>query len=89
MTIRLRSNTDIYVYGFNIKLDDKTHTIKISHLADDTTLILSSKREIYIAMNEIEKVDSLSGLTLSRNKTEGLLIGKLKHCIDKIESSIG
>jgi hypothetical protein len=42
-------------------------------------------------MNEIEVVDSLSGLTLNRNrnKTEGLLIGKLKHCIDKIENIIG
>jgi len=30
---------------------------------------------------------SLSGLTLNRNrnKTEGLRIGKLKHCKDKIE----
>ena len=31
---------------------------------------------------------SLTGLTLNRNrnKTEGLRIGKLKHCKDKIEN---
>jgi hypothetical protein len=64
MAIRLKSNKD--VKGFNIKLEEKTHTIKISQLADDTTIFLSSKQNMYIAMNEIKIFGSLSGLTLSR-----------------------
>jgi hypothetical protein len=52
MAIRLKSNKD--VKGFNIKLEEKTHTIKISQLADDTTIFLSSKQNMYIAMNEIK-----------------------------------
>jgi hypothetical protein len=64
MAIRLKSNKD--VKGFNIKLEEKTHTIKISQLADDTTIFLSSKQNMYIAMNEIKIFGSLSGLTLNR-----------------------
>jgi hypothetical protein len=36
MASRLRNNKDIK--GFQIKIDEKTHSIKISQLADDTTL---------------------------------------------------
>jgi hypothetical protein len=35
-------------------------------------------------MNEIEIFGSFSGLILNRNKTEGIWIGKLKNCKDKI-----
>lgn len=35
-------------------------------------------------MNETEIFGIFSGLKLNRNKTEGLWIGKLKHCKDKI-----
>ena len=35
-------------------------------------------------MNEIEIFGSFSGLILNRNKTEGIWIGKLKSCKDKI-----
>jgi hypothetical protein len=42
------------IKGFQIKIDEKTHSIKISQLADDTTLFCTSKEEIYIAFNEIE-----------------------------------
>jgi hypothetical protein len=36
------------IKGFQIKIDEKTHSIKISQLADDTTLFCTSKEEIYI-----------------------------------------
>jgi hypothetical protein len=36
-----------------VKIDDKAHIIKISQLADDTTLFVSSKTDIALAMNEI------------------------------------
>jgi hypothetical protein len=42
---RLRNNKDIK--EFQIKIEEKTHSIKISQLADDTTLFCTSKEEIY------------------------------------------
>ena len=59
-------------------------SFKISQLSDDTTLFVSSKTDIALAMNEIEIFGSFSGLILNRNKTEGIWIGKLKNCKDKI-----
>ena len=73
---RLRENKNFN--GIKIKIDDKAHTINISQLADDTTLFVSSKTFIALAMNEIEIVGSFSGLILNRNTTEGIWIGKLK-----------
>jgi hypothetical protein len=52
MASRLRNNKDIK--GFQIKIDDKIHSIKISQLVDDTTLFCTSKEELYLAFNEIE-----------------------------------
>ena len=82
MALRLRENKNIN--GIKVKNDDKAHIIKISQLADDTTLFVSSKTDIALAMNEIEIFGSFSGLILNRNKTEGIWIGKLKNCKDKI-----
>jgi hypothetical protein len=65
--------------------DETTHSIKISRLADDTTLFCTSKEEIYIALNEIETFGSFSGLLMNKNKTGGIWVGKLKHSKDKIE----
>jgi hypothetical protein len=53
-------------------------------LADDTTLFFNSKSEISLALNEIEIFGSFSGLIMNKDKTEGLWIGKLKHCKDKV-----
>ena len=83
MASRLRNNKDIK--GFQIKIDEKTHSIKISQLADDTTLFCTSKEEIYIAFNEIETFGSFSGLLMNKNKTGGIWVGKLKHSKDKIQ----
>lgn len=83
MALRLRSNK--LIKGIQIKLDKKTHSIKISQLADDTTLYLCSKLEISAALNEIEIFGSLSGIKLNRSKTVGIWIGRLKHCKDKVE----
>ena len=52
MALRIRNNKDIK--GFQIKIDEQTHSIKISQLADDTTLYFNSKNDISVAMNEIE-----------------------------------
>jgi hypothetical protein len=56
----LNHNKDIK--GFQIKIDETTHSIKISQLADDTTLFCTSKEEIYIAFNEIETFGSFHSL---------------------------
>ena len=83
MAERLRQTSDIK--GFRVTIDNKTHSIKISQLADDTTLFCSSKSDISKAMNIIETFGSFSGLKLNRNKTEGIWIGALKNSVDKIE----
>ena len=51
MAFRIRNNKDIK--GFQIKIDEQTHSINISQLADDTTLYFNSKNDIYVVMNEI------------------------------------
>ena len=84
MALRIRNNKDIK--GFQLKIDEQTHSIKISQLADDTTLYFNSKNDISVAMNEIEIFGNFSGLMINRNKTEGLWIGKLKHSKDKEEN---
>ena len=66
MASRLRNNKDIK--GFQIKIDEQTHSIKISQLADDTTLFCTSKEEIYFAFNEIETFGSFSGLLINEQK---------------------
>jgi hypothetical protein len=51
MALRIRNNKDIK--GFQITIDEQTHSIQISQLADDTTLYFNSKNDISVAMNEI------------------------------------
>jgi hypothetical protein len=69
MALNLRSSKDIK--GITVKLDEKNHSIKISQLADDTTLFCNSKEDVLKAMNEIEIFGSFSGLLLNRNKQRG------------------
>ena len=81
-----RIRQDKNLKGIQIKLDGRTHSLKLSQLADDTTVFVQSKIEISIAFNIIETFGSFSGLILNRNKTEDMWIGCLKHCKDKIEN---
>ena len=48
MALRLRNNKNIK--GISVKLDGTSHSIKISQLADDTTLFCSDKNDIRAAM---------------------------------------
>ena len=73
MALRIRNNKDIK--SFQIKIDEQTHSINISQLADDTTLYFNSNNDISVAMNEIEIFGTFSGLMINRNKTEGLWMG--------------
>ena len=72
-----RIRNEKQIRGFEIKVNGSNYSIKISQLADDTTLSLKSKNEISIALNIIEIFGNLSGLTLNRNKTEGIWLGRL------------
>ena len=81
LSLYRKSDTCTWDHGFKTK----THSIKISQLADDTTLFCTSKEEIYIAFNEIETFGSFSGLLMNKNKTGGIWVGKLKHSKDKLE----
>ena len=81
-----RIRNEKQIRGFKIKLNGSNLSIKISQLADDTTLFLKSKNEISIALNIIEIFENLSGLKLNRSKTEGVWLGRLKHCKEKIEN---
>jgi hypothetical protein len=80
MALRIRNNKDIK--GFQIKIDEQTHSIKISQLADDTTLYFNSKNDISVAMNEIEIFGNFSALMINRNKTEILLYKVLTQIIN-------
>ena len=84
LACQIRQNKDIK--GFQIKIDTMNHSIKISQMADDTTLFLANKRDVSLALNVIEIFGSLSGLKLNRSKTEGIWLGRLKHCKEKIEN---
>jgi hypothetical protein len=81
-----RIRNEKQIRGFKIKLNGSNLSIKISQLADDTTLFLKSKNEISIALNIIEIFENLSGLKLNRSKTEGGWLSRLKHCKEKIEN---
>ena len=82
MALRIRNNENIK--GFQDKIDEINHSIKISQLVDDTTLFFNSKTEISLALNEIKMFGSFSGFIMNKDKTEVLWIGKLKHCKDKV-----
>jgi hypothetical protein len=57
----------IVKFLFVHKRDEINHSIKISQLADDTTLFFNSKSEIPLALNEIEIFCSFSGLIMNKD----------------------
>lgn len=84
LACKIRQDTNIK--GFEIKIDEKTHTIKISQLADDTTLFLKSKKDVTLSINVLEEFGTLSGLKINKSKTEGIWVGsRQKHCKEKFE----
>ena len=84
LACRLRQDKDIK--GFQIKIDGKSHTLKISQLADDSTLFLRSEVDITNSLNLIEIYGSYSGLILNRSKTEGIWVGSHKRDKNKFEN---
>jgi hypothetical protein len=72
MALLIRNNKDIT--GFQIKIDEQTHGIKISGWHNT---VFNSKNDISVA--------TFSDLIVNRNKTEELWIGKVKQSKDKVE----
>ena len=76
LAINIRNSENIT--GIGVNLVNETRFIKISQLADDTTLFLNNKHEIIPALNIIKEFGKYSGLELNKNKTEGMWIGRSK-----------
>ena len=73
---RIRTNEE--VSGIQVQIDNETHKLKITQLADDTTLFLKNATEIPTVIKIVEEFGNYSGLKLNKKKTEGIFIGKLK-----------
>ena len=72
MALRIRNNKDIK--DFQIKIDEQTHSIKISQLADDTILYFKGT---YRVRNEIEtKRNETKRNEMKRNETKRNEINK-------------
>ena len=72
MATNIRNNKDIQ--GFTIG----RKTMKMSQIADDTTLFLKYG-DIKHAISEVERFGRYSGLKLNKNKCEGIWLGRNKH----------
>ena len=70
LAINIRNNKKVK----GIKL--KSKEIKISQLADDTTLILESIESIPYIKNTLENFEKISGLKTNIDKTQAFMIGK-------------
>jgi len=87
LATKLRNNTDIN--GITIKTSPtQNKKIVISQLADDTTLFLHNTDEIPIVLDVLHTFGIYSGLKLNKSKTEGLLLGTLKHTLPTTTHSI-
>ena len=70
MAIQIRNESEIK--GFKISGE----TFKLTHYADDTTLLLSDLNSIENTINLISNFSQVSGLRLNISKCEGMWLGK-------------
>lgn len=77
MAIKIRNNPCIKGILFD-PLSSGAAPFKILQYADDTTLLLSDKNELFAALNDIDLFSSFSGLRLNRLKSQGMWIGDSK-----------
>ena len=71
MAENIRNNNNIR----GIKIG-RSKEIKLTQMADDTTVFLESENIIPILLNEIKRFSEVSGLILNKSKTKGLLLGR-------------
>ena len=77
LAIKIRTCKEIK--GISVKRNSNIKHLKISQLADDTTLFLKNISEVPLIINKVEEFGLYSGLKLNKSKTKGLWIGKLKN----------
>ena len=77
LAVKIRNSPD--VVGFTIG----QYTVKISQLADDTTLILKDEAALQNALYIIDSFKPYAGLSLNKEKTEAMWIGAAKMKKDK------
>lgn len=78
--------TSNQIEGIQIISNNEEKAIKISQLADDTTLFLKNENEIKSALSIINDFGKHSGLKLNINKTEGMWLGRFKNRQFNIEN---
>ena len=76
LAIKVRANKA--VEGIKVK-NEVTNPLKITQLADDTTLFVKNEHEVLQSLLIVDDFGKHSGLKLNKNKTEGLWIGSLKN----------
>ena len=70
MASRLRSNINIHGISVPIHADPHSHELRISQLADDTALFVSSIESANTAIQEVITFGDYAGLKLNLNKTK-------------------
>ena len=66
------------IKGIEVNLEE-IKQLKITQLADDTTLCVKNKIELSNALHIVDEFGLYSGFKLDKNITEALLIGSSKH----------
>lgn len=79
MAENIRNNKNIN--GIKIGRDKE---IKLTQMADDTTIFLQAENDIPILIAELKRFSEVSGLTLNKSKTKGLLLGRHRQTRNKI-----
>ena len=79
MAENIRNNKNIN--GIKIGRDKE---IKLTQMADDTTIFLRAENDIPILIAELKRFSEVSGLTLNTSKTKGLLLGRQRQTRNKI-----
>jgi len=81
LALKIR-HTDL-IKGIKVKVHDLEYEVKISQVADDTTLTLSDDLSIQTALNIVDKFSKVAGPRLNLKKCEALWIGSFQHRRDK------
>ena len=74
MAVNIRNNKNIR--GIKVR---NAKEIKLTQMADDTTIFLESENCIPVLLNEIQRFTEVSGLKLNKSKTKGILLGRHRH----------
>ena len=83
LLINIRNNKEIE--GIKSPTSDKYHLI--SAFADDTGFIIKNMKSKNLILSTFEKFGKASGSKINKDKTEGMLLGALKH-INDLQSDI-